>query len=226
VTLTTFPCKSHIFRKGVRKVIVRRCEGLLKRGDETSKSAGKWKMWRAVQWSETTATGWKSSCSEWTHHITYLTAISRKLTYNATFHCQKFHALPTHFVSCVSQNKQRLFPYAALTIGFCNWDRVCSWRGTTWVFIYNSVKLRLWRVKYSACSILQRTEHTGPSAGAPAVVLKVTGSVLDIHRDSPQPLPINSARSAHATATSKYLRRHRSPNRHIIRRYVFCGIPH
>ena len=39
--LATFPCTystSHIFRKGVRKA---RSEGVLKRGEETSKSAGK-----------------------------------------------------------------------------------------------------------------------------------------------------------------------------------------
>ena len=35
------PCKSHIFRKKVRKVTVRRSEGFLKGGDETSKSAAK-----------------------------------------------------------------------------------------------------------------------------------------------------------------------------------------
>jgi hypothetical protein len=45
--LAIFPCKSHIFRKRVRKVIiseVRRSEGFWKRGDEMSKSAGKLKM--------------------------------------------------------------------------------------------------------------------------------------------------------------------------------------
>jgi hypothetical protein len=36
--LSTFPCTSHIFRKGVKKA---RSEGVLKRGEETSKSAGK-----------------------------------------------------------------------------------------------------------------------------------------------------------------------------------------
>jgi hypothetical protein len=45
--LAISPCKSHIFRKRVRKVIigeVRRSEGFWKHGDETSKSEGKLKM--------------------------------------------------------------------------------------------------------------------------------------------------------------------------------------
>jgi hypothetical protein len=41
----TFPCKSHVFRKRARKVIIsEKSEGFLKRGDETSKSGGKLKM--------------------------------------------------------------------------------------------------------------------------------------------------------------------------------------
>jgi hypothetical protein len=43
-----------------------------------------------------------------------------------------------YFRLCVlyrSQNKQRLFPYTALT-GFDNRDGGCLMRGTDWVFIY------------------------------------------------------------------------------------------
>jgi len=37
------------------------------------------------------------------------------------------------------QNKQRLFPYTALTDGFWyNRDGVCLLRGTDWVFKYDS----------------------------------------------------------------------------------------
>jgi len=40
--LTTFPCKSYIFRKRVKKVIIsEENEGFWKRGDEMSNSAGK-----------------------------------------------------------------------------------------------------------------------------------------------------------------------------------------
>jgi DNA-directed RNA polymerase subunit RPC12/RpoP len=41
-------------------------------------------------------------------------------------------------VLCWSQNKQRLFPYTALTDWFDNRDGVCLLRGTDWVFKYNS----------------------------------------------------------------------------------------
>ena len=41
-------------------------------------------------------------------------------------------------VLCGSENKQRLFPYTALTDWFYNWDGMCLLRGTDWVFIYNS----------------------------------------------------------------------------------------
>ena len=41
-------------------------------------------------------------------------------------------------VLCGSENKQRLFPYTAVTDSFCNRDRVCLVRGTDWIFIYNS----------------------------------------------------------------------------------------
>jgi len=39
--LVSFSCTSHIYRKRVREVYVKRSEGLLKGGDETSKSEGK-----------------------------------------------------------------------------------------------------------------------------------------------------------------------------------------
>ena len=41
-------------------------------------------------------------------------------------------------VLCGSENKQRLFPYTALTDWVHNRDGVCLLRGTDWVFIYNS----------------------------------------------------------------------------------------
>ena len=37
-------------------------------------------------------------------------------------------------VLCGSENKQRLFPYIALTGWFCNRDSDCSLRGTRWMF--------------------------------------------------------------------------------------------
>ena len=49
--LAIFPCKSHIFRKRVRKVIiseVRRSEGFCKRGDKMSKSEGELKIGNEV----------------------------------------------------------------------------------------------------------------------------------------------------------------------------------
>ena len=47
--LVTFLCKSHIFRKGVRRVIISEERWRdLKRGDETSKGGGKWEMGSAV----------------------------------------------------------------------------------------------------------------------------------------------------------------------------------
>ena len=42
-------------------------------------------------------------------------------------------------VLCGSENKQRLFPYTALTDWVYNRDGVCLLRGTDWVFIYNSM---------------------------------------------------------------------------------------
>jgi len=48
-TLETFPCKLRVFRQRVRKVRkMRSSERFLKRGDETSKSAGTGKMRSAV----------------------------------------------------------------------------------------------------------------------------------------------------------------------------------
>ena len=52
------------------------------------------------------------------------------------FNIQQFCFLPTLYlcVLCGSQNKQRLFPYTALTDWFYNRDGVCLLRGTDWVF--------------------------------------------------------------------------------------------
>ena len=57
------------------------------------------------------------------------------------FNIHKFYVLPTQriCVLCGSENKQRLFPYTALT-GFYNQDGVCLLRGTDWIFIYNPLK--------------------------------------------------------------------------------------
>ena len=59
------------------------------------------------------------------------------------FNIHKFYVLPTQCmcicVVCGSENKQRLFPYTALT-GFYNQDGVCLLRGTDWIFIYNPLK--------------------------------------------------------------------------------------
>src|SRR5215510_2086637 len=41
-------------------------------------------------------------------------------------------------VLCGPANKQRLFPYTALTDWLYNRDRVCLLCGTDWIFIYNS----------------------------------------------------------------------------------------
>jgi len=41
-------------------------------------------------------------------------------------------------VLCGSENKQRLFPYTALTDCFYNQDGGCLLRGTDWVFMCNS----------------------------------------------------------------------------------------
>ena len=40
-------------------------------------------------------------------------------------------------VLCGSENKQRLFPYTALTDWFYNWDGVCLLSGTSWIIMYN-----------------------------------------------------------------------------------------
>jgi len=48
-------------------------------------------------------------------------------------------SLYTIKVMCGFENKQRLFPYTALTDWFfCNRDGVCLQRGTDWIFVYNS----------------------------------------------------------------------------------------
>jgi hypothetical protein len=49
-------------------------------------------------------------------------------------------------VLCGSENKQRLFPYRALTDWFYNWDGVCLLRGTSWTYITPGI-LHLYRVK-------------------------------------------------------------------------------
>jgi len=58
---------------------------------------------------------------------------------------QQLYALPTLYlcVLCGSENKQRLFPYTALTDWFYNRDGVCLLHGTDWVFIYNYSELSL-----------------------------------------------------------------------------------
>jgi len=51
------------------------------------------------------------------------------------FNVQQFYVLPTQLYLCVlcgSGNKQRLFPYTALT-GFYNLDAVCLLHGTDWI---------------------------------------------------------------------------------------------
>jgi len=53
--------------------------------------------------------------------------------YNSTF-CP--HSVFMCF--CRYENKQRLFPYTALTDWFYNQEGVCLLRGTDWIFIYNS----------------------------------------------------------------------------------------
>ena len=78
--------------------------------------------------------------------VTHITVCRSLLTvvfnsYTARFNIHKFHVLPHTVYLCVlcrSKNKQRLFPYTALTNWFYNRDRVCLLRGTDWVFIYNS----------------------------------------------------------------------------------------
>jgi hypothetical protein len=53
VAVATFPCKSHTFRKRVRKVIPSEEKWRVFKGcDETSRSAGKWKMGSEEKWSE------------------------------------------------------------------------------------------------------------------------------------------------------------------------------
>ena len=59
------------------------------------------------------------------------------------FNIPQFYVLPTQLYLCVlcgSQNKQRLFPYTALTDWFYNRDGECLLRGTDWVlnYIYHS----------------------------------------------------------------------------------------
>ena len=67
---------------------------------------------------------------------------------------------------CGSQNKQRLFPYAALTDWFYNRDGVCLLRGTDWVFEYNLryvpslILRRLMSYIYGAPILVVSRSHT------------------------------------------------------------------
>ena len=72
------------------------------------------------------------------------------------FNIHKFYVLPTMHL-CVlygSQNKQRLFPYTALTDWFYNRARECLLRDTSWVFksdCYSSllkVKVKIKQSRY------------------------------------------------------------------------------
>jgi hypothetical protein len=56
-----------------------------------------------------------------------------------TFNIQQFYVLPTQCICvlCGCHNKQRLFPYTALT-DFYNRFRDCLLRGMSWIYIHNS----------------------------------------------------------------------------------------
>ena len=86
------------------------------------------------------AAHWCDTGSVLTGFLVRVTQPSGYYMYSTTsFNIQKFYVLSTVYwcVLCGSENKQRLFPYTALT-AFYNWDRLCLLRGTDWVFIYNS----------------------------------------------------------------------------------------
>jgi hypothetical protein len=55
------------------------------------------------------------------------------------FNIQQFYVLPTVYlcVLCGYENKQRLFPYSALTDWFYNRDTECLLCGTDWIFKSN-----------------------------------------------------------------------------------------
>jgi hypothetical protein len=59
------------------------------------------------------------------------------------FNIQQLYVLSTQCIYvclCGSENKQRLFPYTALTDWFYNRDGECLLRGTDWVFVCDSGK--------------------------------------------------------------------------------------
>jgi len=66
-------------------------------------------------------------------HYMYRTVVTIR---TARFNIHKSYVLPTHCICvlCVSENKQRLFPYTALTDWFYYRDGVYLLRGTDWIF--------------------------------------------------------------------------------------------
>ena len=86
-----------------------------------------------------------------------------------SFNIQQFYVLPTmHLcVLCGSLNKQRLFPYTALTYRIFKTEAECLLRGTNWVFKSDRYSFVLKRLKsliqdYRAVAMLYHSLTQSP----------------------------------------------------------------